>query len=196
MAVSDDSNSEPNQAKRGGVPKQWIRLTDAQWGTARYQYESDALHSLLAVANAYNISQSTVEKRAAKESWQKGSKVANGAIIKLQEATEAALTKTADKLAERLGKKWEQDMAPWFEREKRAHVQDQIKRAKKRQKLLDSLISKNDKITAKDMANYAKGDDTYDNIKRRNLGMSDGNALAGALTLNVLANQAAISVSH
>lgn len=189
MSVSDESAGAQPLPKR-----RLVRLTEAQWVTARFQYESGQLGTYPDIARAYGCDEETVGKHARKHGWTKGSQMAESAQAKLQQATESALSKVGEQIAQNLGSTMQKDMTAWFEREKRLHTRDTQRRAKSRQKLVDIIVDDSDKLTPKDVAYIAKADDTYDNMKRRNLGMTDGNASGGSLSLSILTGQAAVQI--
>lgn len=176
--------------------KATVRLSPAQWAAARYDFESGKLRFKHEVAASYGISNETVEKRSRIDGWMRNSEIGASVSTVLRQATDKALEATAAQIAAKLGRQFEDDLRPWLEREKRQHIQDSIKRSKLRQKMVDSIVASADSLTPKDLSYIAKTDDTYDAIKRRNLGLNDDKAPAGgALSINILTNQAAVSVA-
>jgi hypothetical protein len=189
MAVSDETGGIPQKPR-----KPLVRLSEAQWIAARHQFESGEL-TVLQLCARYSVSERTVRHKIADEGWQKGLKLVTGAETKLQKVVDSHLEQVGEKIAGRIGKKLEADLAPWFEREKRRHVKDSLKRIRSRQRLIDGLVDETDVLTPKDAAYIAKSDDTYDNMARRNLGMNEGSGIGGSLSVQVLTNQAAVSIS-
>lgn len=190
MAVSDGTGGNNRKPR-----KPQVTLSKAQWIAARYQYESSQ-STVEQLMGQYRVSERSVRARISSEHWQKGTQIANGAEAKLQSIVESKLDTVGQQIAERVGKKYEADLAPWFERQKRLHVKDSMKRIRKRQRRVDELIDTTKVLTAKDAAYIAKSDDTYDNMARRNLGMNDSTGLGGSLSINVLTNQAAVQINQ
>lgn len=194
IATSSNGLSQPVGSLK--PRKSIVRLSPAQWAAARYDFESGKLKTKREVAASYNISHETITKRAQHESWLRNSQVASSAGKQLRDATSAALDKAAEQIAGRLSKQFEDDLRPWLEKEKRLHIKDSVKRSKARQRLMDQIVNEAEAITFRDASYIAKADDTYDAIKRRNLGLNDDKAPAGgALSINILTNQAAVSVA-
>lgn len=190
MSISDQTEvSQP--AKR----KKLVRLSEAQWIAARFQYESGQLTVPQLMAK-YDVSERTIYAKLMAQKWQKGTQIANGVETKLQEIVEAKLDPIGNEIANRIGKKFEQDIAPWLEREKRKHIKDSLKRVRKRQRVVDDLLDEIPNLTARDAAYIAKSDDTYDNMARRNLGMNDETSFNGSLSVNILTRQAAVQVTQ
>jgi hypothetical protein len=176
------------------MPRKCVRLTEAQWIAAQQEYEAGTF-THPQIAARYGCSLRTVENKAAQRGWKRTGLAVKDAHSILREVTTEALRKSGEQLAERLTTSFEQEMAPWFEREKRLHIQDTIRRAKLRQKLADKLVEDAVDLSPKDAAFIAKIDDTYDQMKRRNLGLNEGMSVGGALNVSILANQAAIGIS-
>lgn len=195
MSVSDQSNG--SERPRGANRKPQVALSKEQWEQCRIQYETGDL-PLAKLASLYRIALSTISKRCQKGKWRKGqaivaqarSRIAAGTDQALAELTESAVAKVKEHLMDRLG--------PWIEREKVRHVKDAVKRAKGRHKALDALHDGlGPKLTSKDAAYIAKADDTYDVIKRRNLGLNDGDSgIGSALSVRVLNGDVAVEVTQ
>lgn len=176
--------------------KKLVFLSKAQWVAARFQYETGELTGPQLSAK-YDVSLRTIRLKMAKEQWKKGLQSADGAERQLHSLVSERLPAQADAIAMKVGQRMEESMAPWFEREKRKWVKESVKIAKAGRKMVRAIVEKlDDTVTPKDAAYIAKSDDTYDNIGRRNLGMQDGNAVSGALHVQILAGQAAVSVSQ
>lgn len=194
MSVSDESAGNGKKPRKGCV-----FLKPSQWVAARHQYESEPCkpeRSIERLMLQYNVSERTIRKKIAVQNWRKGEQIADDAADKLHQLIDAKLPAKADAIVERLSKKVEDDLAPWFERQKRKHSKNAIRIVKKRQRMIESMVDSIETLTPKDSAYIAKADDTYDNMNRRNLGMNEGSGLGGSLSIQVLTNQAAVQVSQ
>ncbi len=177
--------------------KGWNRLSDQEWLKIKAAYEADPTHpSCDELGQTYGIDGSTVNKRAKAESWRRLDGLALATIKRVENANTAIIEATAANVTEQLTKHLSDTLQPWIEREKVKHIRTQVKRSKLALKQLDAHIDTALTLTPKDSSFIAKTADTWDNIMRRNLGMSDGAAPAGSLTLNVLTNHAAVQVKQ
>jgi hypothetical protein len=206
MSVADSAAAEPQPVK----PKRILRpLTDLQWRQARVMFETAGLDVTQAdIAKAFDTSLSSVQKRSAAEKWSKGAQVVADARKHLATAVDSAMAKAADSAAQQIAERTMRDLQPWIEKQKRDQIQRAIKRSKRAHKRLDRVAkgyqvfdAKKGEIvdletSPKDEMHIAAAEDKYDNIIRRNLGMSDGNAFSGQLSSGILVNQAVIQVSQ
>jgi hypothetical protein len=198
MAVSDESgaagNPEPIRPR-----KAIVRLSDAQWIEARHQFESDPAkfeQSIRNIMARFDVAERTVRLRIASQGWRKSASALAENESKLHEIVRANLEPIGQQIAERIGAKVESDIAPWLEREKLKWTKDTHKLVKSRRRMVQGIVESLEDITPKDAAYIAKADDTYDQMGRRTLGMSDSGGFSGNLSVQILAGQAAVSVSQ
>lgn len=194
MAVSDETGGKSPKLRKGCV-----FLKPGQWVAARYQYESQTCsdaRSVELIMAQFNVSERTVRAKIASQGWKKGTALADEAANKLHQIVDANLEPIGQQIAERIGKKVESDMAPWFEREKVKHTRNALKLVKARQRMVNGIVESLESITPKDAAYIAKSDDTYDAIARRTLNMNESAGISGALSFRILTDSAAIEVSH
>lgn len=206
MTVCASSDEEPAPIK----PKRILRpLTADQWRLARVQFETGAGDiTLERIAAVFNTSLSSVQKRSASEKWSKGSQIVTDARKHLQVATNNALAKAAEKEGEKVAVRLMKELQPWIEEQKRSHIKRAVKRSKRAFKRLDGVAdgyevfdAKSGEIrkldpSPKDEMHIAAAEDKYDNIIRRNLGMSESSGLSGNLNVQILAGQAAVQISQ
>src|SRR4051812_47670938 len=118
MSVCAASDDQPGPKRQ---TKQYVRLSPAQWLTARYQYESGEL-TVPQLMVRYGVTERTIYRQMSEQSWQKGSQIANGAADKLQSIVEAKLEPLGQQIAERIGKRYEDQVAEFIAREKPKYV--------------------------------------------------------------------------
>lgn len=196
---SDSSAGNPPTSKprpRGADRKPQVSLSTSQWSAARIQYESGEL-TKPQIASFYAVSLASVSKRSARESWQQGKRLVASTRNKLTEAYDKIAHEQISDAVSKLTANLVENMQPWLEKEKIAHIKDSVRRAKARQRRTDQLADDlDDKLTSKDIALIAKADDTFDAIKRRNLGMNDSTGVSGSLSVRVLTDGAAIELTQ
>jgi hypothetical protein len=176
--------------------RRYRSLTDSEWTKVRIHYENDQQRpSLESLARFYDISESNILKRKAREKWQRKEPLAIIADKALEQNAKDVVTEIAQKFRSDLAK----DLQPFLEREKSKHIRSQIKRSKAAFKRLDKLATTTEsnpqQFTPKNDAFIAKTADTWDQIMRRNLGLSDGTVPNGALQLNILTNHSAVQIA-
>lgn len=207
MSVSDQSNGETGRIHKP-VKRVFRPLTAEQWNLARIQFETGDEHvNLHRIAAIFNTSLSAVQKRSAKESWSKGAKLVQDARSELQRATTKALAEAAQKTGSEVAVRLMQDLQPFIEKEKKAHILRALKRSKRGMKRLDRVAkgfdiydSKTGAVVnlqtgPKDEMQIAQAEDKYDSIIRRNLGMSDESSTSGSLSMRLLTQGAAIEIT-
>lgn len=205
MSISDASVGEQQPVKLKRIMRP---LSEDQWRLARAQFESGGLDVTQArIAAVFNTSLSMVQKRSAAEKWSKGAIIVKNARKHLQLATDNALAKAAESTGAAVAKTLMKELEPWIEKEKRAHILRAVKRSKRAFKRIDALTegyetqdAKTGNVVAllptpKDEMMFANAEDKYDGIIRRNLGMSEGSALGGSLSLRVLTGNVAIEAT-
>lgn len=178
------------------MPRECIFRPDQEWARIRARYETASPRiGLRALAAEYQISVSTVMKRAAKDGWKQAAQQVASARKIVAAATDEAIQIAAKDAAQAAAASIVDQLQPWIEQEKIAHVKAQVERAKRNLSRLDLYVSDNELLGAKEEAHYAKSIDIFDNVTRRNLGMSDS-ATSGNLNVQILAGQAAVQVSQ
>lgn len=184
MAVSDasasNSNSEPNQAE-GAEPTRQVKRN---WPAIRRQYETSTI-TQRALADQLGISPSTLMKRAMREKW-KGTK---RLVLQTAAKLEADLTVEAKQMIR-------DELAPFIEAKKIQITKRGVKVGERGLSRVEKLWRGSKPTDAKEEADAARAADTFLRMARTSLGMNEGSGISGALTLNILSNQAAISVSH
>lgn len=203
MAVSDETGgAEPIKPKRILRP-----LTKHQWTLLRIQYEQGGDEiSYAKLAGEHGVSYSTLTKRAADEGWTKAQELVTKAGKMLAKATDDKLAEAVDEAAAKVSKSMLAELQPWIEKEKRHHIKRAIKRSKAAFKRLDRVAEGyqvydakreqlvNCETTPKDEMAIANAEEKYDSIIRRTLGMNEGSGIGGSLSVQVLTNQAAVSI--
>lgn len=207
MSISDSAGAaevlELVKAKRIQRP-----LTKEQWQVARVQFETgDKIVTHAIIAERFNTSLSSVQKRSQAEQWQKGLEIVQSIKRDAANALQSAASIEAKKAGELAGRQIAKELQPWIEKEKRLHIKRAITRSKAAFKRLDKVSkgyqvydAKRGTLTdvecaPKDEMHLATAEDKYDGIIRRNLGMSDSGGLSGSLSLNILTGSAAIQVN-
>lgn len=179
------------------MPRECIFRPDQEWARIRARYETAQPRiGLRALAVEYQLSVSTVMKRAAREGWKQAAQQVASARKIVAAATDQAIQLAASDAAKAAAASIVDQLQPWIEQEKIEHVKTQVARAKRNLRRLDRYVESDELLGAKEEAHYAKSIDIFDNVTRRNLGMSDAGGVNGSLSIQVLAHQAAVSVSH
>lgn len=207
MSVADNSNPAdipPVKLKRIQRP-----ITADDWRLARIAFEtSDKLTTLSAIARQFNTSVSSVQKRSAAEQWSKGQLIVQSVKRAASQALQSSAEQAAREAGALAGRQIAADLAPWIEREKRAHIKRALKRAKsglkritKRSKGYQVYDAKAQQLidietNPKDEMHLATAEDKYDGIIRRNLGMNETPVGSGSLSLRILTEGAAIEVTQ
>jgi hypothetical protein len=179
------------------MPRECIFRTDQEWARIRARYETACPRiGLRQLAKEYELSESTVMKRAAREGWKQAALQVASARKIVAAATDQAIQLAASDAARAAATSIVDQLQPWIEQEKIEHVKSQVERAKRNLRRLDKYVVDDELLGAKEEAHYAKSIDIFDNVTRRNLGMSEGSGINGALSVNILAGQAAIAISR
>lgn len=172
----------------------------------RLRYEGSDI-SQRRLAAELGISYSTLSHRAMRERWSQSASLVHQAREQVALKTVQALETAASHAADLAAKQLVDELQPWIAEQKAAQIKRAIARSTKAQSRLDTIA---DGVTAldkegnrvtlpngpKEESFIAQAEDKYDNIIRRNLGMSESGGFSGNLSVNVLAGQAAVAVSQ
>lgn len=195
MAVCAASAEQPDNEPRR--PRECIFRPDQEWARIRARYETAAPRiGLRALAAEYRLSVSTVMKRAAREGWKQAAQQVASARKIVAAATNEAIQVAASDAAKAAAASIVDQLQPWIEQEKIAHIKAQVARAKRNLSRLDRYVTDDELLGPKEEAHYAKSIDIFDSVTRRNLGMSDNGGVSGTLNIQVLANQAQVNYSQ
>lgn len=178
------------------MPRECIFRSDQEWARIRARYETASPRiGLRALSKEYNLSVSTVMKRAARDGWKQSALQVASARKIVAAATDEALHIAAQDAAKVAAASIVEQLQPWIEAEKVEHIKKQVARSKRNLDRLDSYTLNGELLGAKDEAHYAKSIDIFDAITRRSLGMGDESGFNGALSVKVLTQGAAIEIS-
>lgn len=179
------------------MPRECIFRRPEEWARIRARYETaNPRVGLRALAVEYNISVSTLMKRAAREGWKQAAVQVASARKIVAAATDQAIQLAATESAKAAAASLVEQLQPWIEQEKLEHVRSQVARAKRNLARLDRYVANDELLGPKEEAHYAKSIDIFDNVTRRTLGMSESGGFAGTLNVQILAGQAAVSVTQ
>lgn len=179
------------------MPRECIFRPDSEWARIRARYETAQPRvGLRALAKEYQLSVSTVMKRAAREGWKQAALQVASARKIVAAATDKAIQLAAEQSATAAAASLVDQLQPWIAQEKIEHVRSQVERAKRNLRRLDRYVANDELLGAKEEAHYAKSIDIFDNVTRRSLGMSDAGGTAGSLSIQILAGNAAVSVAQ
>lgn len=179
------------------MPRECIFRPDQEWARIRARYETAAPRiGLRSLAAEYNISESTVMKRAARDGWKQAAQQVASARKIVAAATDEAIQLAAKDAAQLAAASIVDQLQPWIEKEKVEHIKTQVARAKRNLSRLDRYVIDEALLGPKEEAQYAKSIDIFDGVTRRNLGMNDGTSFNGSLSVNILTRQAAVQVTQ
>lgn len=174
-----------------------IFRSDEEWARIRARYETAQRKiGLRDLAKEYQISPSTVMKRAWREGWKQSKGLISSARKIVEAATDQAIQAAASKAVENAASTLVERLQPLIEREKAHHIETQIKRSNGHLTRLDDYLTRKKPLAPRDEAHLAKAVSTHVLDLRRTLGMNDGIGIGGSLSIQVLTNQAAIAVSQ
>jgi len=166
----------------------WLKIR-AVWETAP---DKPTFGSL---AKIYGVHRTAIGLRAKSEAWTRKDSLALATIKAVNNQSNAIVEQTAAHVAKELKQNLADTLQPWLEREKTKHIKTQIKRSKIALRQLDRHIKPDVSLAPKESQFVAKAADTWDNIARRNLGLTDGTVGAGSLNLNILTNHSAVQIN-
>jgi len=176
--------------------KSRVELPPETWRKIQAAYELDPSHPTLDhLGRVYGVTESTVCKRARRESWHRKDSLAVQTIQAIERDNKAIVERTAATVTDRLTKQIADTLEPWIAKEKTRHIRTQVKRSKIALAQLDQHINRDSLLSPKDSSFIAKTADTWDQIMRRNLGLTDGTVGTGSLNLNILTNHSAVQIN-
>jgi len=194
--VSDQNQPSSLPGKLPGKPKRPCRFLPPEvWRQIRYAYEQDEdKPSPALLSSRFNASRSAIEKRAWSEKWTRFDTFGKKTMQRLSEQNEQIIETATANVSRSIQAQIEKSLAPWLEREKTKHLKSQIKRARLSLKRIDDLTATSKPFTPKDESFIAKSVSDWDNIARRNLGLTDGTVPTGGLSLNILTNHSTVAI--
>lgn len=208
MSVADNSagGSIPKPLYPGGRKRGTKPITEHDWKAIRLRYEGSDI-SQRRLAQELGVSYSTLSHRAMRERWSQSAALVHQAREQVAIKTSEALQSAASHAADLAAKQLIDELQPWIAEQKTQQIKRAIARSTKAQQRLDAIadgtlaLDKDGNTLTlpngpKEESFIAQAEDKYDNIIRRNLGMQDGSGFSGALSVNILAGQAAVSVSQ
>jgi hypothetical protein len=179
------------------------RLTEQEWERTRAPYEnSESRISLAQIAEIYGVAVRTVEGKSAKQGWKRASSLVTQARNEVNRVTAAAIKEGAQVAVKDAVRMMMEELQPFLAREKVEQVFRSVARAKAHQARIDRItdgytaLDKDGNavevpLSAKDIGYVAAAEDKFDAVIRRNLGMSDGTSIGGALNVSILLPRAA-----
>lgn len=153
------------------------------WRSLRAEYESSGI-SLRNLAAKHGISISTTAQRSMREHWsQRGKLVAKAARQLESEVNSAIVQEVRDELA------------PWLEERKRIITREAVELSAIGTKRIRAIWEAESPADTKRESEAARTIETLVRVGRTALGMDTGTGLAGAVNVNILANQAAVQIA-
>ena len=169
--ISDASGSSP-----GHDP-------NPDWPDIQREYETSRI-SHRALAKKRNVSYGTLSKRAMRQHWCQKAKIIRKAVNQLESERPSTMLAAA-----------KNELAPWIEQKKDEFTREGFTVANHGVERIKTLFKANKKPDAKSESFIAKAFETYHRAGRTALGMTDGTSPAGAINLNIMANQAAVQIA-
>lgn len=152
------------------------------WPTVRREYEQTRI-ALRPLAAKYGIPYSTMSKRCMREHWSQKAKLAAKIVRDAESDAVAAL---------RLEVRTE--LEPWIAEQKSIIIKRGVNISSRALDRLEHIYQTTAPECTKVESEAARTLETLVRVGRTSLGMSDGNASPGALSVNILTNQAAVQV--
>jgi len=176
--------------------KSWTSLPDSEWIKIRAAYESDPSRPKpQLLAKLYGIHRTTINNRCRAEGWTRRDSLAIATVKAVESQNNAIVEAATANVTKALTQQLTDSLQPWLEKQKTRHIRAQVKRSAIALKQLDRHIKPDVDLAPKESQFIAKAAETWDNIARRNLGLTDGTVGAGSLNLNILTNHSAVQIN-